>query len=401
MFPFLSRIIAKLYLVLVLLWITGLILYLIIISFKIKKKNFNLKLIIISFVIEIIILIIIISVLPIEYYVKDSIIYTYGASVKFIYSLCFLYTIIGIIILILNIKNIADNRYIPLLVLVVLGGTSAIIQMIYPGLLLATSVHVFITFLMYFTIENPDMEMLNKLTLAYNQAEESNNIKSDFLSSMSHEINTPLNAIMGFSQIMNDAKTLKEAKENSKYVLDASFTLHNMLKNAIDLMGIGNNNLSIEFEKYDLKSEINKLVSLYKKRVEDKNLRLNVKIEVPKMLYGDKKKVRRIIANLLDNAIKYTDEGSIYLTINSKIENSKCELEIIVKDTGTGIDEETQKHLFEYFEREKKYVNGNKSGMGLGLPIVKGLVELLDGKIECNSNEKGTTFNIKIIQRKG
>lgn len=396
--PLLSYFIARLYLILIIVWLTCFIIYIILVANKMKNGKSMLKTYhkIFSFVIFVVS--ILIMTLPIYFYYEQNVSYTYGASVKVVYLLSITYSIIGSLVLLFNIKKVIDYRFMPLLIFLVLGGICGMVQMKYPSLLLATSVHVFITFLMYFTIENPDLKMLNKLELAYNEVENSNQVKSDFLSSMTHEINTPLNTIMGFSQLMDEAKTLKEAKENSKYVLDASFTLHNMLKNAIDLIGIEKNNLSIELEKYDLEKEVNELVNLYKKRVIDKKLKLNVKIDVPKILYGDRKKVRRIIANLLDNAIKYTNKGSINLTINSKKIGAKCEIEIIVKDTGVGIDKETQKHLFEYFEREKKYVNGNISGMGLGLSIVKGLVILLDGKIKCNSNEKGTTFNIKICQ---
>ena len=144
------------------------------------------------------------------------------------------------------------------------------------------------------------------------------------------------------------------------------------------------------------------LCNLFKNKLEEKQLDLDIDINVPKVLIGDIDKIKRIVTNLLDNAIKYTEMGYITLKVNSSIKNKICYLEICVQDTGIGISKQVSEHLFENFVRSSDHQNSNKSGMGLGLSITKKLVDLMDGSIECESEEgKGTTFIVRISQKVG
>ena len=217
---------------------------------------------------------------------------------------------------------------------------------------------------------------------------------------MSHEIRTPLNAIVGFSQLIDSAKTLEEAKENSREIIDASNTLLNMLSNVIDIASVEANDMNIKEVKYNPKKEITSLCELFSTKLEDKGLDLDTDIDVPEYLVGDVDKIKRIIANLMDNAIKYTDLGYITLIVSSVVKNKMCELEIIVKDTGVGIKQEVMDHLFENFVRSEENKDSNKSGMGLGLYNTKKIVEKLGGTISCTSKlSEGTTFVVKLRQK--
>ena len=141
---------------------------------------------------------------------------------------------------------------------------------------------------------------------------------------------------------------------------------------------------------------------MYQYKLEEKHLDLDIDINAPKVLRGDIDKIKRIVANLLDNAIKYTEIGYITLKISSSTKNNICHLEICIQDTGIGMSEQVQNHLFENFVRSTEHKDSNKSGMGLGLSITKKLVDLMDGSIECESKEgTGTTFVVRISQKVG
>ena len=154
--------------------------------------------------------------------------------------------------------------------------------------------------------------------------------------------------------------------------------------------------------RYDPKKGVTDLCRLFETKLADKGLDLDTDINVPDYLVGDVNKIKRILANLLDNAIKYTELGYITLTINSTIKGNNCDLEIIVKDTGVGMNQDVLDHLFENFVRSEENMNTNKSGLGLGLSITKKLVDKLGGTINCESIiGEGTTFVVKLTQKVG
>ena len=330
--------------------------------------------------------------------------YTAGGSAPIItIGICAIYILITISIVIFNYKKV-DRRHTPILYMIMIIIALIILCKSNPYIIVISLVLTFVNYIMYFTIENPDVRMLREVTLAKDEAEKANRAKSDFLSSMSHEIRTPLNAIVGLSE---DISTFKDkvphqVVEDTVDIRNASNTLLEIVGNILDINKIESEKMDIIEVPYNFKEEITSLAHIAKSRIEDKPIKYTVNIaeDIPDELLGDKIHVKQIINNILTNAIKYTNEGEVELNIKCINKERKCLLIISVRDTGIGIKKESIEKLFSKFERLEVERNTTVEGTGLGLAITKSLVELMGGKINVESTYgKGSLFVVQIPQK--
>ncbi len=386
------------------IWCFLFVLYLIAVLLRKKGKETHFgKYRKILFVYILPILLLISLILPINYVQQGNAIYPQGLSIIIDYCVAFIAILIMIIMLLKNKQYILDKEFIPLWVLIILTTFIIIIQFLFPEIILVTAVEAFATFIMYFTIENPDIKMIEQLNLAKEQADRANRAKTDFLSNMSHEIRTPLNAIVGFSQSLLEDETLSDdTREQAKDILMASDSLLEIVNGILDISKIEANELKIVNTEYDFHNIFEELISLTKVRIGEKPIEFKTYLDpnIPAFLYGDYVRLKQIILNLLTNAAKYTKEGFIDFRVSTIQKGNVCRFIISVEDSGIGIQKEKINQLFTKFGRLDLEKNITIEGTGLGLAITKRLVELMNGQIVVQSvYGKGSKFTVAVDQK--
>lgn len=246
-----------------------------------------------------------------------------------------------------------------------------------------------------------------ELALTREQTEEIeklNDSQNRFFSSMSHEIRTPINTIIGLNEMTMREKDLpEEVMENSLNIQSASKILLSLINDILDLSKIQSGRMEVVAAQYETSRMLSEIVNLLWSRAREKGLRFDINVgdSIPSMLYGDEVRIKQIIINLLTNAIKYTQEGSVTLRVDGeKKDANRFLLRVEVADTGIGIRKENIPYLFESFKRVEGSDTRNIEGTGLGLSISKQLVELMDGRISVDSiYTKGSTFRVEIPQK--
>ncbi len=334
-----SYFVAKLYCVFLQLWITVLCLYIMIITLNMNNQEKYKKTVRTIFMILLIIFSVLIFKLPISFYCDGKITYTYGSSVNIVYVSSMLFTIIGIICLIYNRKNIRDKRFLPLVLFIIIGGVGSFIQYENPGLLLAVPIHAFITFLMYFTIENPDMKLLKEMHEAKEISDNANEEKTLFLYNMTQEIRATTKNIDNEADIIIDSDDIDTDKESARNIKGETSKFRMMTNDILDVSAIDSSNIKIYNSSYNLKMLLRTIISSYTDICHNKNLefRTNIDHSIPESLYGDNISLKKAINLLLTYSVKSTKKGYVELDINTIIKNDIVRLIITIEDSSMGI----------------------------------------------------------------
>jgi len=279
----------------------------------------------------------------------------------------------------------------------------AVYQIAIPDALITCIGIVLINLGIYMTTENPDALLAEQLDKEKKRADSANEAKTSFLANMSHEIRTPINAVLGMNELI-----LRETKETSvkNYAKDierAAKSLLGIINDILDITKIEAGKLSVLSVEYSFRNVIKDVINMISFKAQVKGLDFDVRVDenIPEKLLGDDIRLRQILVNLLNNAVKYTHSGSVSLEITGQQSEDagKVKLLIAVKDTGIGIKEEDIKKLCMPFERIEEKRNRNIEGTGLGMSITKKLLGLFGSELSVKSvYGEGSEFSFELIQ---
>ena len=234
------------------------------------------------------------------------------------------------------------------------------------------------------------------------KAENASHVKSAFLANMSHEIRTPMNAILGMTEIALRGELEPQQRDAVEQIKSASMTLITIINDILDFSKMESGKMEIVEADYDLMTLVRDVYHIISGKVEEKNLKLEIEIDptMPKGLYGDEIRLKQVLINLVNNAVKFTDRGSIRLNIGYEKKENVFLFKASVKDTGIGIKPEDLERIFNSFEQSDTFRNRKKEGSGLGLAISRQLLILMGGEIHVESvYRQGSHFYFEVPQR--
>ena len=400
--PNVSYFVARLFSFGVELWITILLCYVLFVCLSIKKKERYIPVVRNIAIVLMIIFTTLNFILPLNFKYDGYIAYTYGPSVNIIYLSAFVYSFIGIIALIRNIKNIKDKRFFPILIFLIVGGIASYIQYMNPGLLLATPIHAFITFLMYFTIENPDVKMIEEYHKAKEISDNANEDKTMFLYNMTNDIrlitkDINYNTDAAINEMSNKKVDKDLVNDYLRAIKENTARFTTMTNEILDVDSIDSASIKVYDDKYNIKLLLKKIVTLYSDECSRKGLtfRSDIASDLPEYLYGDNLGLKNVLISILDNSIKYTKEGYIEFNVNTIIKNNIARLIITIEDSGVGISPDEMDSIF---YKRKEEIDG--SNMKSNLFTARKLITLMGGTIIPSSNYgNGTTMKIVLDQK--
>ncbi len=326
------------------------------------------------------------------------------------------YLVLGMIGIITRRKILSRREFAALLSIHFLIIAGAMVEAVTDNELLMVSFAMTMSlYIIYTLLEAPDYRQLletNKmLAEAEEKANEANKAKSDFLSSMSHEIRTPMNAVLGMNEMtlitledesLSDEEKIKKITEHANHIQNSGDALLHIINDILDLSKIESGKMDVVEAPYRIKNMLDEVFEMFKYQASKKGLYFKTEVngQLPGYVMGDVVRVRQVLTNIISNAVKYTKNGGVVVYVNGKIEDDTVIYEIKVEDTGIGIKQENLDKLFETFTRLDHENTHYIEGTGLGLNIVKRLLDLMDGILKIKSEYgKGSVFTVYIPQK--
>ena len=328
--------------------------------------------------------------------------YAIGPAVNFVYLCSTICINVWFIPMIKNRKIIEHKKFVPLYIFILLIIIVAIIQRIYPQATLITIVEFLIVFIMYHTIENPDMKMLDEVHKAKVISDNANEEKTLFLYNMTNEIRGITKDIdKETDNILDETDNKKidveEINNSARNIKGSTAKFTTMTNEILDISSIDSASVRIYNEKYNIKRLLKELVGIYKPKAQNKNLdfRVSIASDIPEYLYGDGINLKKVLTIILDNSIKYTNNGYIEFNINTIIKGDIARLIISVEDSGIGMKAEDINKIF-----TKKQEREDNHNLNNNLYNAKRLITLMNGTIVPSSSYgSGTTIKIILDQK--
>ena len=397
-YPMFNIIFSKLYLIYLAMWLMFFTLYI----FSISIKDFSTKKMSNIFIIVTGILILLVTTLPLYYHNADGIIYSFGPASNFLYLISSILVVIIIYCLIKNIKYITEKKFFPIIAFLIIGTVVMIIQKLNPGLLLLSFAESFITFLMYFTIENPDIKMIGELYKNRKLIESSNEGTSRFLFKLTQDIKKPTLELKKISNEMTHVSDKEMLKEYALYVNNYSNQLDYLVNNALNISSMNTQKIKVFNSKYNI-YRLFKEISIYNESLIKGGItfKYNIDESIPTYLYGDSIRLKQIINSIINNSIKNTNAGFISFDISSIIKYDVCRLFISIEDSGDGMDIEKINNLMSLDDEASDIdVNSLLDKNDLNYKEIKRLAYVIGGAILIKSEEnKGSNVVITLDQK--
>lgn len=329
--------------------------------------------------------------------------YSYGPAIYMSYVAVAIYLFLTVVVLCRHWKQIHYKKKLAISIAMMIEILLAAYQAIHPTSLISGMGIMLINLSFYLNTENPDIALVHQVQEEKQRADAANAAKSTFLSNMSHEIRTPMNAIVGMTEILLRTDLTQEQREYLTNIQSSGNALVLIINDILDISKIEAGKMELIEGNYELRQMLSDIHMIIQNRIGSKPVELLFEIDtqLPNRLYGDGLRIRQVIINLMNNAVKFTDEGYVKLSIKMK-EKSEEEmlLHVSVSDTGQGIKEEDMQRLFEAFEQVDIKKNQGKEGTGLGLAISSQLIGMMGGKLEVRSEYGvGSEFFFTILQK--
>lgn len=403
---FFISILNKLYLICLLLWISILTYYFLHVS---RKDSKNEKRVSKIFNIIELVSILLIAVLPITVNVSDTGAVSEGPAIMFTYTMFAIGFITQIICVLSNYKNLKSKKYIPLYLLIVLGSLVVVTIVLNPSLnYIINPVFIFIAFIMFHTIENPDMQMIDTLLRNKELVEETVNDKSNFLFKVSQEMKKPVKDILDKVELYENAKTKAEKDEIVKQIEQDANNAYFIINDITDVSSMDIKKIRMQDTEYmtkkifiDVEAYAKNNLSLAKK---EDNIKFDLKIHnsYPEKLCGDYIKLKQVLLSIISNSIKYTENGFIDCEVDTVTRYDTCRMIFTIKDSGKGMNIDQINELLSSNEELVAEEFDKIDSLDLELPIVIKIIKMLGGSISIRSEgNKGTIVVIVIDQKIG